>query len=33
MIDQIKKFKSNSAIIELGIDHKEYTHTTRLAER
>ena len=30
--DQISKFKSDSAIIELGIDHKEYIHTTRLAE-
>jgi hypothetical protein len=30
--DQISKFKSDGAIIELGIDHKEYTHTTRLAE-
>ena len=30
--DQISKFKSNGAIIELGIDHKEYIHTTRLAE-
>ena len=30
--DQISKFKSDSTIIELGIDHKEYTHTTRLAE-
>ena len=30
--DQISKFKSDSAAIELGIDHKEYTHTTRLAE-
>ncbi len=30
--DQIFKFKSDSATIELGIDHKEYTHTTRLAE-
>ena len=30
--DQIYKFKSDSATIELGIDHKEYTHTTRLAE-
>ena len=29
--DQISKFKSDSATIELGIDHKEYTHTTRLA--
>ena len=26
--DQILKFKSKTAIIELGIDHKEYTHTT-----
>jgi len=30
--DQISKFKSDSATIELGINHKEYTHTTRLAE-
>ena len=30
--DQIYKFKSDGAIIELGIDHKEYIHTTRLAE-
>ena len=30
--DQVSKFKSDSANIELGIDHKEYTHTTRLAE-
>jgi len=30
--DQISKFKSDSATIELGIDHKDYTHTTRLAE-
>ena len=30
--DQISEFKSDSAIIELGIDHKEYTHTTRLAD-
>jgi len=30
--DQISKFKSDTATIELGIDHKEYTHTTRLAE-
>ena len=30
--DQISKFKSDNATIELGIDHKEYTHTTRLAE-
>ena len=31
-VDQISKFKSDSATIELGIDHKEYTHTTKLAE-
>ena len=30
--DQISKFKSDSTTIELGIDHEEYTHTTRLAE-
>ena len=30
--DQIKKFKSNSVNIELGIDHKEYNHTTKLTE-
>ena len=30
--DQISKFKSDSTTIELGIDHKEYTHTTKLAE-
>ena len=30
--DQISKFKSDGATIELGIDHKEYIHTTRLAE-
>ncbi len=30
--DQVSKFKSDSATIELGIDHKEYTHATRLAE-
>ena len=30
--DQISKFQSDGAIIELRIDHKEYTHTTRLAE-
>ena len=30
--DQINKFKSGNLDIELGIDHKEYTHTTRLAE-
>jgi hypothetical protein len=30
--DQIVKFKSGCASIELGIDHKEYTHTTKLTE-
>ena len=30
--DQVSKFKSDNATIELGINHKEYTHTTRLAE-
>ena len=30
--DQISKFKSGSLIIELGIDHKEYAHTTKLTE-
>ena len=28
--DQIKKFKSRSSQIELGIDHKDYSHSTRL---
>jgi len=30
--DQINRFKSGSVNIELGIDHKEYSHTTRLTE-
>jgi hypothetical protein len=30
--DQINKFKSNNISIELGIDHKEYAHTTKLTE-
>tara|TARA_Y100000590_G_scaffold439640_1_gene563915 strand:- start:228 stop:821 length:594 start_codon:yes stop_codon:yes gene_type:complete len=30
--DQIEKFKSNSTEIELGIDHKEYSHSTKLSE-
>ena len=30
--DQVSEFKSDSVTIELGIDHKEYTHTTKLAE-
>ena len=30
--DQISKFKSDRATVELGIDHKEYTHTTKLGK-
>ena len=30
--DQIEKFKSNNTEIALGIDHKEYSHTTKLSE-
>ena len=30
--DQIKKFKSASSHIELGIDHIEYSHSTKLNE-
>ena len=30
--DQINKFKSVSLNIEIGIDHKEYSHTTKLTE-
>ena len=30
--DQIEKFKSNSSEIELGINHKEYSHSTKLSE-
>ena len=30
--DQIEKFKSNSSDIELGIDHKEYSHSTKLSK-
>ena len=30
--DQINKFKSGNLSIELGIDHKEYAHTTKLTE-
>ena len=28
--EQIQKFKSNSSGVEIGIDHKEYSHTTKL---
>ena len=31
--DQIEKFKSNSSEIELGIDHKEYSHSTKLSKK
>ena len=31
--DQINKFKSGNISIELGIDHKEYSHTTKLTEK
>ena len=30
--NQIKKFKSNSSQIELGINHDQYSHTTKLSE-
>tara|TARA_B110001450_G_scaffold233310_1_gene236522 strand:+ start:201 stop:794 length:594 start_codon:yes stop_codon:yes gene_type:complete len=30
--DQIAKFKSGSSSIELGIEHKEYSHATKLSE-
>ena len=29
--EQIKKFKSESADVEIGMDHKEYSHTTKLS--
>ena len=29
--EQIQKFKSNSSEVEIGIDHAEYTHTTKLS--
>ena len=29
--EQIQKFKSNDVNIELGMDHKEYSHTTKLS--
>ena len=28
--EQIKKFKSNSSLIKVGIDHDEYSHSTKL---
>ena len=30
--EQIKKFKSSLLNVEIGIDHKEYSHTTKLSE-
>ena len=30
--EQIEKFKSNDVNIELGMDHKEYSHTTKLSK-
>ena len=29
--EQIQKFKSDGADVEIGIDHKEYSHTTKLS--
>jgi len=28
--EQIKKFRSDSSNIEIGIDHNEYSHSTKL---
>ena len=30
--EQIKKFKSSSFNVEIGIDHNEYSHTTKLSD-
>ena len=30
--EQIKKFKSNSSLIEVGIDHNHYSHSTKLSD-
>ena len=30
--EQIKKFKSGSISVDIGIDHNEYSHTTKLAD-
>ncbi len=30
--NQISKFKGNNVSVELGIDHKEYSHSTKLSE-
>ncbi len=29
--DQMQKFKSNNVIIEIGINHEQYSHTTKLS--
>ena len=30
--EQIQKFKSNASSIEIGIDHEEYSHSTKLSD-
>jgi len=30
--EQIQKFKSNDVNVEIGMDHKEYSHTTKLSK-
>ena len=30
--EQIQKFKANEIDVELGMDHKEYSHTTKLSK-
>ena len=30
--EQIKKFQSGLSHVEIGIDHKEYSHTAKLAD-
>ena len=30
--EQIEKFKSNDVEVEIGMDHKEYSHTTKLSK-
>ena len=31
--NQLAKFKSSNVNIEIGIEHKEYAHTTKLTEQ
>ena len=31
--EQIQIFKSNECSVELGMDHKEYSHTTKLSKK